>query len=73
MTMAPFSPGRKKVRFVFDDIALVEGQYYCTVAVHPTSGPEFHRLERTAQFRVYTTTHDEGLLYLTPKIEVLDT
>jgi ABC-2 type transport system ATP-binding protein len=72
MTMAPFSPGHKRVRFVFDDIALVEGQYYCTVAVHPASGPEYHRLERKAAFRVYTTSHDEGLLYLTPKIEVLD-
>ena len=72
MTLAPFTGGRKKVRFVFDDIALVEGQYYCTVAVHPAQGPEYHRLERKAAFRVYTTSHDEGLLYLTPKIEVLD-
>ncbi|BEP14619.1 hypothetical protein acdb102_29300 [Acidothermaceae bacterium B102] len=72
MTMAPFNGGHKKVRFVFDDIALAEGQYYCTVAVHPMTGPEYHRLERKAAFRVYTTAHDEGLLYLTPKIEVLD-
>jgi ABC-2 type transport system ATP-binding protein len=72
MTLAPFTEGRKKIRFVFDDIALAEGQYYCTVAVHPMQGPEFHRLERKAAFRVYTNAHDEGLLYLTPKIEVLD-
>jgi ABC-2 type transport system ATP-binding protein len=72
MTLAPFIEGRKKVRFVFDDIALVEGQYYCTVAVHPMTGTEYHRLERKAAFRVYTTSHDEGILYLTPKIEVLD-
>ncbi|MDX6207970.1 MAG: type transport system ATP-binding protein [Frankiales bacterium] len=73
MTLAPFAPGRKHVRFAFDDIALTESQYYCTVAVHPTNGPEYHRLERKAAFRVYTASHDEGLLYLTPKIEVLDT
>ena len=72
MTLAPFNPGQKKIRFVFDDIALTEGQYYCTVAVHPASGPEYHRLDRKAAFRVYTTSHDDGLLYLTPKIEVLD-
>jgi hypothetical protein len=41
--------------------------------VHPTNGPEYHRVERKAAFRVYTASHDEGLLYLTPKIEVLDT
>jgi ABC-2 type transport system ATP-binding protein len=73
MTLAPYTNGTKKVRFVFDDIALTEGQYYCTVAVHPAQGAEYHRLERKAAFRVYTTAHDEGLLYLTPKIEVLDT
>ena len=39
MTLAPYSNGTKKVRFVFDDIALTEGQYYCTVAVHPATGP----------------------------------
>jgi ABC-2 type transport system ATP-binding protein len=72
MTLAPFNEGHKKIRFVFDDIALAEGQYYCTVAVHPMQGAEFHRLERKAAFRVYTDAHDEGLLYLTPKIEVLD-
>jgi ABC-2 type transport system ATP-binding protein len=72
MTLAPHQGGRKRVRFVFDDIDLVEGQYYCTVAVHPQTGPEYHRLERKAAFRVYTTDHDEGLLYLAPKIEVLD-
>ena len=73
MTLAPFTSGHRRVRFAFDDIALAEGQYYCTVAVHPKAGPEFHRLERKAAFRVYTNANDEGLLYLTPKIEVLDT
>ena len=73
IALAPFNGGTRKVRFVFDDIALAEGQYYCTVAVHPMAGAEYHRLERKAAFRVYTTAHDEGLLYLTPKIEVLDT
>jgi ABC-2 type transport system ATP-binding protein len=68
-----FNDGHKVVRFSFDDIAFVEGQYYCTVAVHPSNGQEYHRLERTAAFRVYTSSHDDGLLYLTPKIEVLAT
>ena len=59
MTLAPFNGGHKKVRFVFDDIALAEGQYYCTVAVHPhaparsTTGSSARR--RSASTRPRTT------------------
>jgi hypothetical protein len=65
--------GRHRVRFDFDDIPMIEGQYMITVAVHNTSETEqYHRLERTASFRVYNTTAEVGVLHMNTHVSVHD-
>jgi len=63
--------GRRRVRFTFRDIPLVEGQYFVTVAVHPRVGPEYHRLDRTVGFRVYSSAEGDGVVHMAPTLEVL--
>jgi ABC-2 type transport system ATP-binding protein len=67
--LAPIS-GRRRVRYLFDSIPMVEGQYYVTVAVHPTIGPEYHRLDRAVSFKVFSEATDDGVLHLSPRFEV---
>jgi ABC-2 type transport system ATP-binding protein len=69
--MAPIS-GRRRVRYAFDDIPMVEGQYYVTVAVHPKVGPEYHRLDRAVSFKVFSEASDDGVLHLAPRFEVFE-
>jgi ABC-2 type transport system ATP-binding protein len=64
--------GRRRVRYRFDSIPMVEGQYYVTVAVHPRVGPEYHRLDRIVSFKVVSDAADEGVLHLTPRFEVIE-
>ena len=70
----PLEPieGRRRVRFSFRDIPLTEAQYFVTVAVHPRTGPEYHRLDRTTSFRVYSSAEIDGVVHMTPKFEVLE-
>lgn len=70
VTLPPIS-GRAIVRFHFDEIPLVEGQYFITVAVHPEVGPEYHRLDRVASFKVFSDVNDDGVVFMRPKLEVL--
>jgi ABC-type polysaccharide/polyol phosphate transport system ATPase subunit len=67
--LAPIS-GRRRVRYLFDSIPMVEGQYYVTVAVHPKIGPEYHRLDRAVSFKVFSEATDDGVLHLQPRFEV---
>jgi ABC-2 type transport system ATP-binding protein len=69
--LAPLE-GRRRVRYLFDSIPMVEGQYYVTVAVHPKVGPEYHRLDRAVSFKVYSDAVDDGVLHLTPRFEVAE-
>ena len=69
MELAPVT-GRRTVRFAFDVLPLVEGQYWVTAAVHPTMGPDYHRVERGASFQVSSRSLDAGVVALSPKIEV---
>lgn len=62
--------GRRRVRYLFDGIPMVEGQYYVTVAVHPRIGPEYHRLDRTVSFKVFSKASDDGVLHMSPRLEV---
>jgi ABC-2 type transport system ATP-binding protein len=62
--------GRRRVAFRFDQIPMVEGQYYVTVAVHPGVGPEYHRLDRAVSFKVFSDAADDGVLHLSPTVEV---
>jgi hypothetical protein len=64
--------GRRRLRFGFHDLPLTEGQYFVTVAVHPRSGAEYHRLDRTTSFRVYSSGEDEGVVHMTPHFEVVE-
>ncbi|HZD67425.1 MAG TPA: ABC transporter ATP-binding protein [Actinomycetes bacterium] len=69
--LAPLE-GRRRLRFRFDSIPMVEGQYYVTVAVHPRVGPEYHRLDRVVSFKVYSDAVDDGVLHLAPRFEVVE-
>jgi ABC-2 type transport system ATP-binding protein len=69
MELAPVA-GRHTVRFAFDVLPLVEGQYWVTAAVHPMVGPDYHRVERGASFQVSSRSLDAGVVALSPKIEV---
>jgi ABC-2 type transport system ATP-binding protein len=71
MSLEPVS-GRRRVRFCFKDIPFTEAQYFVTVAVHPRTGPEYHRLDRTVSFRVYSDSDMEGVVYTRPSFEVLE-
>ena len=62
--------GRRTVRFGFDSMPLAEGQYFITVAVHPHTGPDYHRIDRAASFQVRDTTKDPGVIALVPKIDI---
>jgi ABC-2 type transport system ATP-binding protein len=63
---------RRRVRYCFDSIPMVEGQYYVTVAVHPRVGPEYHRLDRVVSFKVVSDAADDGVLHLSPRFEVVE-
>ena len=67
--LAP-ATGRQTVRFSFDMLPLVDGQYWVTAAVHPVVGPDYHRIERGASFQVTSRSLDPGVVALSPKIEV---
>ena len=63
--------GKRRVRFRFPQLPLVEGQYFVTVAAHPRIGPEYHRLDRTVAFKVYSQSGQDGVVHLSPQFEVL--
>lgn len=63
--------GKRRVRFRFPQIPLVEGQYFVTVAAHPRIGPEYHRLDRTVAFKVYSQSGQDGVVHLSPQFEVI--
>ena len=67
----PAISGRHQVRIDFDDIPMVEGQYMVTVALHNVSETEqYHRLERTASFRVFNPTNEVGVLHMNTHVSV---
>jgi ABC-2 type transport system ATP-binding protein len=70
LTLPPLSD-RRRVRFRFPDLPMLEGQYYVTVAVHDASGSTtYHRLDRRSNFRVFSDGSEVGVLYLSTKIDV---
>ncbi|MEW6154637.1 MAG: ABC transporter ATP-binding protein [Actinomycetota bacterium] len=63
--------GKRRVRFDFGPIPMVEGQYFVTVAVHSRDeAVQYHWLERQISFKVFSLNIDSGVLHLDPKIEV---
>ncbi|MEO7261651.1 MAG: ABC transporter ATP-binding protein [Jatrophihabitantaceae bacterium] len=69
IAVAPIS-GTRTVRFRFDQLPVAEGQYFVTLAVHPKTGPDYHRIDRAMSFQVENTANDPGVLALSPKIEI---
>jgi ABC-2 type transport system ATP-binding protein len=63
--------GTRVVRFRFPHLNLAEGNYHITLAVHPETGPEYHRLSRVGRFRVVDSHAQTGPVHLVPGIEVL--
>ena len=57
--------GRRRVRFGFGEIPMVEGQYFVTIAVHNRKETvAYHRLERTTSFRVSTPAGEPGVVHM---------
>jgi ABC-2 type transport system ATP-binding protein len=64
--------GRRRIRFSFGPIPMIEGQYFITVAVHSRDEQiQFHWLERQVSFKVFSLSIDTGVLHLDPTIEIL--
>jgi hypothetical protein len=71
-TMPPID-GTHRLRFDFDEIPMVEGQYMVTVALHNVSESEqYHRLERTTSFRVFNPTNEVGVIHMNTHVRLLD-
>ena len=65
--------GRRRVRFGFGDIPMVEGQYFVTVAVHNRAETvQYHRLERTASFKVFSPTGEPGVVHMNVSCQVTE-
>jgi ABC-2 type transport system ATP-binding protein len=64
--------GKRTVRFRLPEVHLAEDTYHVTVAVHPTVGPEWHRLDRVRPFRVLTDQRQDGLVHIAAQIDVLE-
>ncbi|HEV2888304.1 MAG TPA: ABC transporter ATP-binding protein [Jatrophihabitans sp.] len=62
--------GTRTVRFRFDQLPVADGQYFVTLAVHPKTGPDYHRIDRAMSFQVDNSANDPGVLALSPKIEI---
>jgi ABC-2 type transport system ATP-binding protein len=62
--------GRATVRYELPAVNFAEDTYHVTAAVHPVVGPEWHRLDRVRAFRVFGGVHQDGLVAVTPKVEV---
>ena len=62
--------GRRTVSFRIPELALGEGHYHLTVAVHSREGIEYARKNRVANFKVYSERQQVGPAYLEPTVEV---
>jgi ABC-2 type transport system ATP-binding protein len=62
--------GVRQVRYRIDELQLPDGQYFVTVAVGPSWGPDYHRIDRAVSFQIRNSSKDIGVLSLNPKIEL---
>lgn len=70
--VVPTGEGPGCVRFSFENIPMVEGQYYVTVAVHSRDHEvQYHRIERYTSFRVYSDQEVAGFVFMRPQVEVV--
>lgn len=65
--------GIKRIRVMFDEIPMIEGQYLVTVALHNQAETEqYHWRERTASFRVFNPANELGVLHMNAHFDVVD-
>lgn len=63
---------KKKLRFVFKSIPMVEGQYFVTLGVHSRDGlTEYHWREQFLVFRVFDQKGEPGMVHADVELEVL--
>ena len=60
--------GRATVSFELPALPFAEDTYHVTAAVHPTVGPEWHRVDRVRPFRVFGGVHQDGLVAVDPRV-----
>jgi ABC-2 type transport system ATP-binding protein len=64
--------GRRRLRFNFGAIPMVEGQYFVTVAIHnQDESIQYHRLEQMTSFRVFSPSTEHGVLHMNSTFEIL--
>jgi ABC-2 type transport system ATP-binding protein len=64
--------GPRRVKFIFDEIPMIEGQYMVTVALHNREETEqYHRIERIASFRVFSPPNAGGMVHMNTEIQVV--
>jgi ABC-2 type transport system ATP-binding protein len=62
---------RRRVRFSFGPVPMVEGQYFVTVGVHNRDETvQYHWLERQISFKVFSPTNEPGVIHFNTTIEV---
>ena len=62
----------RQVRIHLPEVPLPDGTYQVTAAVHPHTGPEYHRLVNAAAFAVHSDTREAGLIHLAPVVDVVE-
>lgn len=63
--------GPRRVKFIFDEIPMIEGQYMVTVALHNREETEqYHRIERIASFRVFSPPNAGGMVHMNTEIQI---
>ncbi len=64
---------KRRVRFGFGRVPMVEGQYFVTVAVHSRDElVQYHWLERQISFKVYSPAGEPGVLHMNTTVDSLD-
>jgi ABC-2 type transport system ATP-binding protein len=62
--------GSRTISFHIPEMALGEGHYHLSVAVHSREWIEYARKNRVANFKVYSDRQQVGPVYLEPTVEV---
>ena len=64
---------KRRLRFGFGNVPMVEGQYFVTVAVHSRDElVQYHWLERQISFKVYSPTGEPGVLHMNTTVDNFD-
>ena len=65
--------GERRVRFLFEAIPMVEGQYFVSVTVESSDKSiRYHQVDHQAAFKVFSGVEDTGMIHLEPRIAVDD-